>query len=169
MMTALNLKTWVDENRHILRPPVGNKQVWKDDQMIVMMVGGPNARKDHHYNPTPEFFYQIEGEIVVNILEGGQFYDVPIREGEFFFLPAGIPHSPRRPANTIGLVIETYRNEREDGLIWYCENCGEKLYEEYFVLHDIETQFPPIFDRFFGSEAHRTCSACGTVMQPPGQ
>jgi 3-hydroxyanthranilate 3,4-dioxygenase len=133
-----------------------------------MVVGGPNSRKDYHYNETEEFFYQLEGDIVLRIVEDGVHKDIPIREGEIFLLPPRVPHSPRRPAGTIGLVMEVYRKQgQQDGFIWYCENCGNKLYEEYASITDIVKQLPPIMNRFFENEPHRTCSACGTVMQKP--
>lgn len=163
----INFRNWIEENRHLLKPPVGNKVVWKDGEFIVMVVGGPNARKDYHYNPTPEFFYQIEGDMVLKIKNGDQFQDIPIAEGEIYLLPSGVPHSPQRKADTVGLVIEQIRPGKEDGLLWFCENCGNQLYAEYFQLANVETQFPPIFERYYGSEEHRTCKNCGTVMQPP--
>jgi 3-hydroxyanthranilate 3,4-dioxygenase len=164
-----NFKQWIDEHRHLLKPPVGNQQVYVDNQdFIVMVVGGPNSRKDYHYNETEEFFYQLEGDIVLKIVEDGKHVDIPIREGEIFLLPAGVPHSPRRPANTVGLVMEVQRESgHKDGFIWYCENCGHKLHEEYTQISDIVSQLPPIMNRFFDSEELRTCKSCGTVMQKP--
>lgn len=165
--SALNFRQWIDEHRHLLKPPVGNKQVWQDGEFIVMVVGGPNERSDFHYNPTPEFFYQIEGDMNLRIRYDEQFQDIPIREGEIFLLPSGVPHSPQRKANTVGLVIEQQRPEgAEDGLIWFCEACGNTLYTEMFRLTNVETQFPPVFDRFYSDEAHRTCKRCGWVMPP---
>ncbi|MGB5930728.1 MAG: 3-hydroxyanthranilate 3,4-dioxygenase, partial [Cyclobacteriaceae bacterium] len=71
-----NFKEWIDEHRHLLKPPVGNQQVFKDnDDFIVMIVGGPNARKDYHVNGTEEFFYQLEGNIVLKIIEDGKPVD----------------------------------------------------------------------------------------------
>ncbi|MCS6905929.1 MAG: 3-hydroxyanthranilate 3,4-dioxygenase [Bacteroidia bacterium] len=166
-LLPINLKAWIEENRELLKPPVGNKQIWQNGEFIVMVVGGPNSRTDHHYNPTPEFFYQIEGEAVVNIkLEDG-FKDIVIKEGEVFLLPSKVPHSPRRKAGTVGLVIEQRRPGLQDGLQWYCRNCGNLLYEEYFELKNIETQFQSIFARFFGSIDLRTCKKCGTIMPLP--
>jgi len=164
---AFNFKKWIDENRHLLKPPVGNQQVFKDNaDFIVMVVGGPNSRKDYHYDEGEEFFYQLEGDITLKIIEDGTPKDIEIKEGEIFLLPARVPHSPRRPANTIGLVIERYRRAGEqDGFIWHCENCGNKLYEEYVELTDIVNQLPPIMDRFWNTPEHRTCSNCGTVME----
>ena len=133
-----------------------------------MVVGGPNARKDYHYNEGEEFFYQIEGDITLKIIDQGTPRTVSIREGDIFLLPARVPHSPQRPADTVGLVIERKRLAGEkDGFMWFCEGCGEKLYEEYFTLENIVTQLPPIMDRFFASEEHRTCAKCGQVMQAP--
>ncbi len=164
---AINFKQWIDDNRHLLKPPVGNKAIYNDDY-IVMVVGGPNARKDYHLNETPEFFYQVEGDIILKIMENGQPRDIHIREGEVFYLPPNIPHSPQRPAHTVGLVIEQRRPEGvDDGLAWYCENCNNKLYQEPFALQNIETDMPVIFDRFYSNEDLRTCQSCGTVMQPP--
>jgi len=164
-----SFKTWIDENRHLLKPPVGNQQVYKgNEDYIVMVVGGPNARKDYHYNETEEFFYQIEGDITLKIMEDGQPVDIPIKEGDIFLLPPKVPHSPQRPENTVGLVMELYRKHGEkDGFMWFCENCGDKLYEEYFPLEDIVTQLPPIMNRFYESEENRKCDNCGTVMEPP--
>ncbi len=126
ILPPLNLKAWIDEHRHLLKPPVGNKMVWHDSELLVMVVGGPNQRKDFHVEDGEEFFYQIEGDIVVRVMEDGKTRDIPIREGEIFLLPPGIPHSPQRPANTIGLVIERQRQEGErDHLRWYCEACGD--------------------------------------------
>ena len=67
MLMPINFQKWIEEHRHLLKPPVGNKVVWKDGDFIVMVVGGPNSRKDYHYNETPEFFYQVEGDIVAEL------------------------------------------------------------------------------------------------------
>jgi 3-hydroxyanthranilate 3,4-dioxygenase len=101
-------------------------------------------------------------------MDEGSPRDVAIREGDIFLLPARVPHSPQRPANTVGLVIERKRLEGEnDGFMWFCENCGDKLYEEFFVLENIVSQLPPIMERFYASEEHRRCRSCATVMLPP--
>ncbi len=163
--SPLNFKHWIEENRHLLKPPVGNRRIFRDSQFIVMAVGGPNSRKDYHVDPGEEFFYQAEGELLLKTVQSDQVVDIRIREGELFLLPAGVPHSPRRGPNTVGLVIERDRRPGElDGLQWYCEQCGTKLYEEFFALTNIETQFPPVFDRFFGNPQLYTCSRCGTVQ-----
>ncbi len=164
-----NFQKWIDENRHLLKPPVGNAQVFKDNQdFIVMVVGGPNSRKDFHYDESEEFFYQVEGDINLRIIEDGKPVDVPIKQGEIFLLPAKVPHLPQRPANTIGLVIERYRQPGEqDGFLWFCENCGSKLYEEYLEVTDIVKQLPEVMNNFYANEDKRTCKNCGTVMEPP--
>jgi len=164
---AINIKKWIDENRHLLKPPVGNKAIYNDDY-IVMVVGGPNSRKDYHLNKTPEFFHQVEGDIVLKVIENGEQRDIDIKEGEVFYLPPNIPHSPQRGANTIGLVIEQKRAEgMEDGLAWFCENCHNELYREPFKLNNIETDLPIIFDKFYGDNDKRSCDKCGTLMEKP--
>jgi 3-hydroxyanthranilate 3,4-dioxygenase len=164
----LNLKKWVDENRELLKPPVGNKMVWQDAEFLVMVVGGPNQRKDYHIEEGEELFYQIEGDIVVKIIEDGKPRDIHIREGDIFLLPPRIPHSPQRPANTVGMVVERRRAEGEkDHLRWYCEKCGEILHDSNFQLVDLGKQLKPIIQDFYANEALRTCKKCGTVMQVP--
>ena len=164
MLRPINFKKWIDENRHRLKPPVGNVQIWEDREFLVTVVGGPNARTDFHINEGEEFFYQLEGDINLRILENGKPVDLPIREGEIFLLPPNVPHSPQRPANTVGLVLERKRLPHErDGFLWICKNCGAKLYEEFFHLTNIVTQLPPVFERFYGSAANTTCKKCGTT------
>jgi 3-hydroxyanthranilate 3,4-dioxygenase len=165
-----NLRAWIDEHRALLKPPVGNKLLFEDAELIIMAVGGPNSRKDFHHDPGPEFFYQLEADIVLRTIQSGRITDVPIREGEIFLLPPEVPHSPQRPAGSVGIVVERRRGAGElDGFSWYCEKCGNQLYLERIHVHDIETQLPGIFARFFSSIAHRTCSVCGTVLAAPGE
>ncbi len=163
-----NFKKWIDENRHLLKPPVNNKVVYKDTEFIVMVVGGPNSRKDYHFNESEEFFYQLEGDITVQIQENGKAVDVPIKEGDIFLLPPKVPHNPKRGPNTIGLVMERKRRPGEmDGLMWFCEKCNHPLFEEKFELKDITTQFQSVFHKFYNSLDLRTCKACKHVMEPP--
>jgi len=162
-----NLKTWIDENRHLLKPPVGNKQIYvENDDFIVMVVGGPNGRKDYHWEEGEELFYQLEGDIQVKIInEEGKPETIDIREGEMFLLPPRIPHSPQRPADTVGLVLERKRNPGEiDKLLWFCEHCGNKLHEAGFPLKDIGTQIKEAIGAFMADEQARTCTNCGTIM-----
>jgi len=168
MLQALNLKQWVDEHRDLLKPPIGNKLIWQDSDFLVMVVGGPNKRTDYHVDACEELFYQIEGDIVLKVIENNKSYDILIKEGDIFLLPPNIPHSPQRPANTVGLVVERRCKDTElDGFQWYCENCGEKLYEEFVHISDIETQLQTVFDRFFDTADNCTCKACGTVATRP--
>lgn len=163
-----NLHRWIEENRADLKPPVGNKNLYKEaGDYIVMVVAGPNARKDYHYNETEELFYQLEGNIEVHIQENGQKKTMALGPGDMYLHPAGVPHSPVRYANSIGLVIERKRDklDAKDGLLWFCDNCNNKLYEAYFTLEDIEKDFLKHFEHFYGSESLRTCDKCGTVME----
>jgi 3-hydroxyanthranilate 3,4-dioxygenase len=163
-----NLAEWIERNRALLKPPVGNKLLFEDGELIVMAVGGPNARKDFHHDPGPEFFFQLEGDIVLRTIRAGRIAEVPIRAGEVFLLPAEIPHSPQRPAGSVGIVVERRRGAHErDGFSWYCENCGNQLYLERVPVHDIATQLPAIFERFYSDVGRRTCASCGTVLEAP--
>ena len=161
-----NFQKWIDENQELLKPPVGNKCVYTESEdFIIMVVGGPNARKDYHYNETEEFFYQIKGDIVVRIQENGKAVDVPIKEGEIFLLPAKTPHSPMRSEGSIGLVIECKRSVTErDGLMWFCDKCNEPLHDTYFQLTNVEKDFQPRFKEYYRSEELRTCKSCGHTM-----
>ena len=165
--SPFNLDKWISENRHLLKPPVGNKNLYIEAEgFIVMIVAGPNARKDYHYNETEELFYQLEGDIVVKTQQDGEMVEVSIKEGEMFLLPPKIPHSPVRPEGSIGLVIERKReSQHKDGLMWFSNKENALLYEEYFHLKNIEKDFLPVFKKFYSSEKLRTCPVSGEVME----
>ena len=163
----INLQAWIDESRHLLKPPVGNKCI-HDGDFIVMVVGGPNSRTDYHFEEGPEWFHQIEGEMTLRVQEDGKVRDIDIRAGETFLLPPRVPHSPQRGPGSVGLVIERKRLAHEDdGLMWFCEACNHQLYAAFFHLHDIEQDFPPVFEAFYGSVECRTCDACGHLNPRP--
>jgi len=169
-LSALNLKNWIEEHRHLLKSPVGNQCVYQDTDFIIMIVGGPNQRKDYHVNPTEEFFYQLEGDITLKIFEDGQRRDIAIKEGDIFLLPPDIPHSPQRPANTVGMVVERRRPEgQHDHMRFFCEKCDHVLYDPDFYLVDIVNQLRPLMEKFWGDESLRTCKKCNTIMQPPAK
>ena len=167
MKTPFNLQKLIDENRHLLKPPVGNKNLYiESEDYIVMIVAGPNARKDYHYNESEELFYQIEGDIVVKTQQNGKLVEVSIKEGEMFLLPPKVPHSPVRSEGSIGLVIERKRKKIDkDGLMWFSDTANVLLYEEYFNLTNIEKDFLPVFKRFYSDEKLRTCPKTGEVME----
>lgn len=163
-----NLTLWIEQNRHLLKPPVGNKNLYvHSGDYIVMVVAGPNARKDYHYNQTEELFYQLEGSISVFIQDDGKKVEMKLNAGDMYLHPANVPHSPVRGDGSIGLVIERKRAGQNytDGLLWYCDNCNHKLHEVYFELNNIETDFLPHFKHFYNSSTLRCCEKCGTEMQ----
>jgi 3-hydroxyanthranilate 3,4-dioxygenase len=162
-MGPIDLQSFIAEHRDKLRPPVGNVCLY-DGDFIVMCVGGPNRRRDFHIDPGPELFYQLQGDIVLRVYEDGAMRDVEIREGEMYLLPARTPHSPQRPPDTIGLVVERKRGPDEpDALRWYCDACGEVVHEQTFALTDITTQIRAAIEAWEADEARRTCPSCGTV------
>ena len=168
MLPPINFKNWIDENRHLLKPPVGNKVVYENTEFIIMVVGGPNTRKDYHIDEGEEFFYQLEGRMVLRIIENESPKDININEGEIFLLPPKVPHSPQRFENTVGLVIERKRRKDElDAFQWYCDECHTLLYEYFFPLTNIVTQLPPIFDGFWKDDDARTCECCSAYLEKP--
>lgn len=160
----LNLHAWIEEHRHLLKPPVGNAAIWNSN-FLVMVVGGPNQRGDYHVNPGEELFYQLEGDIVLKIMADGKPRDIPIRQGEIFLLPAGVPHSPQRPANTVGLVVEQPKSSPQpQHLRWYCRGCHELIFDAEFRVDDIGKQIKEITERFRADKEARTCKACAEVF-----
>jgi len=167
-LKALDLRGWIDQHRELLKPPVGNKLVYHDTEFIIMVVGGPNARRDFHVDPAEEFFQQLEGDMSLRVVQDGRIVEVPIRAGEVLLLPPRVPHSPQRPAGSVGLVVERRRRPGElDGFQWYCERCHALLYQEQLALTDIETQLAPVFERFYADPERRRCRRCGTVEPLP--
>jgi 3-hydroxyanthranilate 3,4-dioxygenase len=168
-MKPLNFRQWIEDHRHLLKPPVGNAQIWEGDrEFMVTVVGGPNARTDYHINQGEEFFYQLEGDIVLRLLQDGKPEDVVLKQGDIFLLPGNVPHSPQRPAGTVGLVLERKRLPHEqDTFLWVCDACGNELYRESFHLTDIVKQLPPVFAHYWGNPANTTCKKCGRKHEKP--
>lgn len=180
-----NLQQWVDEHREQLKPPVCNKQIFEQNDYIVMVVGGPNNRSDFHYNETPELFYQLEGEMVLRVVnetadnnqksyaqlsadnarspsKAIEFNDIAIKAGEIFLLPPKVLHSPQRFENSVGLVVEQKRARgQQDALFWFCEHCKTPLYHEQFYLENIETDLPKVFSNFYENRENCQCKNCG--------
>jgi 3-hydroxyanthranilate 3,4-dioxygenase len=173
LFQPVSLFKWIDEHREALKPPIGNKVVWRDErETIIMIVGGPNARKDYHVNATEEFFYQVQGDITVRILDPdtGHPRDIIIREGEIYLLPANVPHSPQRPAETVGLVVEQKRPPGvKDKLQWYSDDTHELVYEAEFTLENIESDLKRIMEEFWSNEELRRCKSTGSIISPPSE
>ena len=171
-LAAFNFHQWIAEHQHLLKPPVGNVQVWQNTDMMVTVVGGPNQRTDFHDDPVEEFFYQIKGDMVLKVIEDGECRDVFIREGDVFFLPAHVRHSPQRPmVGSIGLVIEPKRPTGEkDAFEWYCFNCQALVHRTEVILKSLVDDLPPLYQAFYQDEQARTCAECGELhpgKQPP--
>jgi 3-hydroxyanthranilate 3,4-dioxygenase len=168
-LSAFSLQRWINEHRDLLKPPVGAERIWKDSQFLIMIIGGPNARRDFHIDPSDEFFYQLEGDMVLEYIDGaGKRQRAPIRGGDVFLMPANTPHSPQRPAKTVGLVVERVRRPHEpERYAWYCERCDGKLYELSRGDGDLLLDLRKVSEQFNASEALRTCTACGYVQPVP--
>jgi 3-hydroxyanthranilate 3,4-dioxygenase len=171
-LQSFNFQNWIDENKQFLKPPVGNQKVFKEAELMVTVVGGPNKRTDYHDDPVEEFFYQLKGDMLLKLFDGNEFYEVQIREGDVFLLPAHVRHSPQRPQEgSIGLVIEPARPEGLlDALEWYCFKCGNLVYRAEIDLVSIVDDFPPIYESFYNSIENKTCNSCGEIhpgKEPP--
>ncbi|MFG2196420.1 3-hydroxyanthranilate 3,4-dioxygenase [Streptomyces sp. NPDC048639] len=160
-----NFDRWIEEHRDLLKPPVGNVQIWEGSDLMVTVVGGPNQRTDFHDDPVEEFFYQLQGNMVLRVMEeeGRPPVDVQINEGDVFLLPPHVRHSPQRPEpGSIGLVVEFTRPvDRTDAFEWYCVNCHRLVHRAEVHVRSITADLPPVFEAFYASD--RTCSHCGTV------
>lgn len=170
--TSFNLNEWINSNRDELKPPVGNKVIWKDSKMMVMIIGGPNTRSDYHITPSEEFFHQLQGDMILKLIdpETGERIDMPLREGDVFMIPPNVPHRPVRKANTVGLVVEYWRPEgANDRFVWYCDSCNEELHSVSFHLTQLDEDIKPQFEAFYASEDLRTCDSCGALAPVPGE
>ncbi|GAA3003098.1 3-hydroxyanthranilate 3,4-dioxygenase [Streptosporangium longisporum] len=171
MISPIDFTAWIDEHAHLLKPPVGNKMVFeRSDDFIVMVVGGPNARTDFHIDPYEELFYQIRGNMHVNVMTPEGPRTVHVREGQMWLLPANTPHSPQRPEEgSVGLVVERIRPEGVlERFLWYCPACSAVVHEVELQVRNIVTDLPPIFQAFYDDEKARTCGACGALHPGKG-
>ncbi|KAF4979084.1 hypothetical protein FZEAL_4644 [Fusarium zealandicum] len=177
----INLPKWLEENSHLLQPPINNYCVYNEDFSVMVntafytlsvalsahfsqIVGGPNARTDYHINQTPEWFYQYKGAMMLKVVDEGQFRDIIIREGDMFLLPGNTPHNPVRFADTVGVVLEQRRPmESLDRMRWYCASCGEVVHEAAFHCTDLGTQIKAAVHDFKADDDKRTCGKCGTL------
>ena len=163
-LAPFNLERWIDEHQDLLKPPVGNAQIWRDTDFMVTIVGGPNQRTDYHDDPAEEFFYQLKGDMVLRIMEDGRPRDMELKQGDVLLLPPHVRHSPQRPAGSIGMVIERTRRAAEneiDAFEWYCEECNALVHRREVMLTDLVADLPPVFDEYYADAGLRACPACG--------
>ncbi|NUR87936.1 MAG: 3-hydroxyanthranilate 3,4-dioxygenase [Nonomuraea sp.] len=170
MIPPIDFTKWIDEHAHLLKPPVGNKVIFEQaEDFIVMVVGGPNQRTDFHVDPYEELFFQIKGNMHLNVMTPEGPDTIHIREGQMFLLPGNLPHSPQREADSVGLVVEKIREEgRLERFQWYCLNCSNKVYEVELQVRDIVEDLPPVFQAFYADEKARTCDNCGALHPGKG-
>ncbi|MET9660311.1 3-hydroxyanthranilate 3,4-dioxygenase [Streptomyces sp. NPDC006510] len=167
---TIDFQRWISEHEHLLKPPVNNRTMALGDDFIVQVVGGPNQRTDFHVDPYEEWFYQLKGNMHVDVMAEDGPRTVHIREGETWLLPGNLPHSPQRPeAGSIGLVIERVREEGTlEKFQWYCLDCSAKVHEVELQVRDIVEDLPPVFTAFYEDEQARTCPDCGALHPGKG-
>jgi 3-hydroxyanthranilate 3,4-dioxygenase len=153
-----NFPRWLDEHGHLLKPPVGNQQIWADADFMVTVVGGPNARSDFHW--------QFKGNAELLVWDRGRFERVPLKEGDIFLMSPHVLHSPQRPEpDSRCLVIERQRPAGlTDAFQWHCAACGGLVQRFEVQLADIVADLPATYQRFYASsDAQRICPNCGTL------
>ncbi|MFD7101878.1 3-hydroxyanthranilate 3,4-dioxygenase [Streptomyces celluloflavus] len=167
---VIDFQGWITENEHLLKPPVNNKTMFLGKDFIVQVVGGPNQRTDYHLDPYEEWFYQVKGDMHVNVMTADGPQTVHIREGQAWLLPGDLPHSPQRPdAGSIGLVIERVREEGTlEKFQWYCLDCAALIHEIELQVRDIVEDLPPVFTEFYENEKARVCPQCGALHPGKG-
>jgi 3-hydroxyanthranilate 3,4-dioxygenase len=164
----INLESWIEKNREKFKPPVSNRYLYDGRDFFVMVIKGPNARNDFHLVDSEEYFYQLKGDIKVRVREGDRIVDHIVKEGETFFIPPNVPHSPQRPSDTIGVVVERRRPPGEkEHVIFYCENCGSLVEDIHFDCADIVEHFSQAMLDFWNDDARRTCKTCGQKVEKP--
>jgi 3-hydroxyanthranilate 3,4-dioxygenase len=166
-LVPYDVKRWVEDNKHLYTPPYKtNRVVIHQKEFIVMIVHGPNTRLDFHIEPADEFFYQIHGDIELHLKpQDGRREVIKLREGEMFLCPGDLAHSPRRPENTWGLVIERKRRTDENEMfVWFCEKCDEQVLSRTVVQGDIGRQVSEVYEAFNVNPTTRTCKSCGYVF-----
>jgi 3-hydroxyanthranilate 3,4-dioxygenase len=167
---VIDFQGWITENEHLLKPPVNNKTMFLGKDFIVQVVGGPNQRTDYHLDPYEEWFYQVKGDMHVNVMTADGPQTVHIEEGQAWLLPGDLPHSPQRPdAGSIGLVIERVREEGTlEKFQWYCLDCATLIHEIELQVRDIVEDLPPVFTEFYENEKARVCPQCGALHPGKG-
>ena len=164
-LVAFDLWHWIGEHRASFEPPVGNKVIWEDSQFTAMVIRGPNARRDFHIDPSDEIFYMLKGAMVLETLEDGARRSRTIHEGEMCLVPALTPHSPHRPADTWGLVIEVKRVATQtESLLWLCDTCDARLTKSRCTSPTSRRELKSAIERFDASVELRTCKRCGHVQ-----
>ncbi|MEU1735303.1 3-hydroxyanthranilate 3,4-dioxygenase [Streptosporangium sp. NPDC020145] len=171
MIPPIDFTKWIDEHAHLLKPPVGNKVIFEGaNDLIVMVVGGPNARTDFHVDPYEELFYQVRGNMHINVMTEDGPETVHVKEGQMWLLPPNLPHSPQRPEEgSVGFLVERIRPEGVlEKFRWYCQDCNAVVHEVELQVRDIVSDLPPIFQAFYDDEKARTCGDCGALHPGKG-
>jgi 3-hydroxyanthranilate 3,4-dioxygenase len=162
----INLAAWIQENESFLKPPVNNKQIWKNADLVCFVVAGPNQRTDFHVDPFEEYFHQFRGSASLLVADRGKIERVVLKEGDIFLLPANVRHSPQRPeADSLCMVIERHRGPEDiDAFEWYCAGCGTQVARRELNLKKIDEDLPKAFATFYETpDEDRTCPNCGSV------
>ena len=141
---TLNFNAWVDEHGPSLKPPVANKEMFPGhEDFIVMVVGGPNQRTDFHVDPYEEVFYQVRGNMHVNVMTPDGPARVDIREeNDRYILYADLPGVKKDDLNVEiegdQLTLRATREQRakEEGKSLHSERYQQIEYFRSFSIGD---------------------------------
>lgn len=149
----------------------GRTVVWQDSESIAFLSRGRKRRMDFHVDPSDEVTLQLRGEQRLHYLTPEGEEKVAVLEPlQMVLCPGGVPHSPRVSDDSWFIVFERVRrSEEQDRFMWFCESCGEKVYEVEVHVGDYRSDpVSQVHRDFYGDEDRRTCKACGAVVPTPG-
>ena len=148
----------------------GRRVLWQDSESLAFLSSGRRERKDFHVDPSDEVTLQLSGvQNLVYLTPEGKQQTAVINAGQMILCPGGVPHSPRVTDGSWFIVFERKRKTGEkDHFIWFCDRCGDKLYQVSVEVGDYrDDPVSQVHQRFYGDEALRTCKRCGTVIAIP--
>ena len=166
-LLPIDLKGVIDEVKNAGKT---RRVLWQDSESIAFLSSGRKERWDFHIDPADEVTLQLTGvQHLVYRDESGRELTADIKAGQILLCPAGVPHSPRLEADSWFIVFERKRKPGEiDYFKWFCNQCGEKVYETSAEVGDYRADpVGQVYATFSADEKLRTCKQCGNVIPAP--
>lgn len=166
-LIPIDLKAAIDD---VKATGQGRRVLWQDSESIAFLSSGRRGRKDFHIDPADEVTLQLTGvQHLVYLTPEGAQKEAVIRAGQMLLCPGGVPHSPRLEDDSWFIVFERKRRPGEqDRFRWFCDSCGELVYESSVEVGDYRADpVGQVYRTFFADDKLRTCKKCGTVVPQP--